>query len=624
MSETAKTLSFLAVAAVALIAGWASQPRIVDENVASRVGEDLTQDFTDPGEAKRLKIVQFNEDSATLREFEVAEEDGLWTIPSKNGYPADAERQMAEAATSLMDRKILSIASESAGDHEQFGVIDPLSPKLEVGQKGVGTHVTISDIQDKPLVDLIIGREVKDATNDQHYVREANRDVVYIVEVDPTKLSTDFEDWIEKDLLKLNAFDIQAVQLNDYSAELVPVMTQQGPAIQVAWDPRSELKLAFDEKDSKWNAEELKQFDKGSESYTEFKLSDDQQLNTEKLDALKTALDDLSIVDVDRKPAGLSANLKAGVDFLDNADARTDLRQLGFATVPARDGGGGQELISSEGEVIVTMKDGVEYVLRFGDLRLHAAGDEGEQAADATAADKAKPSDKNMSRYLFAMARFNKDAIKKPELQELPPLPDENAPAATEAPETEEAKADDAATDDAQTPIEEEEEEEEVNEAATTTEPEAPKASSLQRAGEPAPTDSNAKPTTTESTEPKSESTDSPKPKPEAAPKHSPEYERVLAERKRIETENKRKLDEYNALVAKGEQQVKDLNVRFGDWYFVVSNETFKKVRLGKDDVVQKKGTPAGEPASAGGRNSAAGAPARRCPACPPSPAWAQ
>jgi hypothetical protein len=151
MSETAKTLSFLAVALVALIAGWASQPRIVDENVASRVGEDLTRDFTDPAEAKRLKIVEFNEDSATLREFEVAEEDGLWTIPSKNGYPADAERQMAEAATSLMDRKILSIASESAGDHEQFGVIDPLSPKLEVGQKGVGTHVTISNIQDKPL-----------------------------------------------------------------------------------------------------------------------------------------------------------------------------------------------------------------------------------------------------------------------------------------------------------------------------------------------------------------------------------------------------------------------------------------------------------------------------------------
>ena len=191
MTETAKTTTFIAVALVALLAGWATRPAPADLDVESLIGEDLTKDFTDPGEAKRLKIVEFDEDSATLREFEVAEEDGLWTIPSKNGYPADAERQMAEAATSLMDREILAVASESAADHEQYGVVDPQSPKLEAGQKGVGTRVTISDIQDKPLVDLIIGREVKDATNDQHYVREANRDVVYVVEIDPTRLSNE-------------------------------------------------------------------------------------------------------------------------------------------------------------------------------------------------------------------------------------------------------------------------------------------------------------------------------------------------------------------------------------------------------------------------------------------------
>jgi hypothetical protein len=625
MSETAKTLTFLAVAAVALLAGWASQPRIVNENVGSRVGQVLSEGFTDPAEAKRLKITAFNEDSATLREFEVAEEDGLWTIPSKDGYPADAERQMAEAATSLMDRKILAIASESAGDHEQLGVIDPLSPKMEAGQKGVGTHVTISDIQDKPLVDLIIGRAVKDATNDQHYVREANRDVVYIAEVDPTKLSTDFEDWIEKDLLKLNAWDIQKVQINDYSAELQPVMTPQGMAIQVAWDPRSELKLTYDDKDSNWSAEELKEFDKGTESYTEFKVADDQQLNTEKLDALKTALDDLAIVDVDHKPAGLSADLKAGVDFLDNPEARKDLRTLGFATVPNRDGSAGQELISSEGEVIVTMKDGVEYVLRFGDLRLNT-GDDAENAADpgaaeATAAEKAKAGDKSVQRYLFAMARFNENAIKKPELEALPPLPtEEEAPAATDkesatAPETPEAKAD----DDANAPVEEEEEEE----AAIETDP--AEASSLQRAGETTDAKEADKPETdnaetdnvaTDQAEADKSEAEANAPAAAPEPKHSPEYERILAERKRIEIENQRKLDEYNALVAKGKEQVKELNLRFGDWYFVVSDETFKKVRLGKNDVVQKKGAPA----SAGGNNSAAGAPGSAIPGLPGFP----
>ena len=577
MSESAKTTTFIAIALVALVAGWASRPTSVDVNVGTLVGENLTKGFTDPGEARRLKIVEFNEASATLQEFEVAEEDGLWTIPSKNGYPADAERQMAEAATSLMDRKILAIASENAGDHEQFGVIDPLSPKLEAGQKGVGTRVTISDIHDKPLADLVIGREVKGTTNNQHYVREANRDVVYIVEIDPKRLSTNFENWIEKDLLKLNAWDIQDVQINDYTAELQPVMTPQGLAIQVAWDPRSELKIGYDDNASKWTPEELKAFDKDSSSYTEFKLADDEELNTEKLNALKTALDDLAIVDVDRKPAGLSENLKAGVDFLDNAEARKDLRSLGFATVPARDGSGGQELISSEGEAIVTMKDGVEYVLRFGDLRMDTGGKvsgatDAEHPAEATAAEKAKAGDKSVQRYLFAMARFNEAAVQKPKLEALPPLP-----------------------------------EEEPQEKSTEPTENSETASSLQRAGEP---------TQTETEKPEASKTETPAQK-------SPEYERVLAERKRIETENQRQQDEYQALLEKGRQEVKDLNLRFGDWYFVVANDTFKKVRLGRDDVVKKKSANANS-TSADANTSAAGAPGSALPGLPSIPGLGQ
>ena len=64
---------------------------------------------------------------------------------------------------------------------------------------------------------------------------------------------------------------------------------------------------------------------------------------------------------------------------------------------------------------------------------------------------------------------------------------------------------------------------------------------------------------------------------------------------------------------------MKDLNLRFGDWYFVVSNDTFQKVRLSRDDVIKKKGAP-GEPASAGGQNSPAGAPGTAIPGLPSLP----
>jgi hypothetical protein len=134
MTENVKTTVFVAVGLLALLVALVTGPRAADESTDDGLrGKVLTEHFSNPDDAKRLRIVRFDEDTATLREFEVAEQDGLWSIPSKDGYPADGQRQMAEAATSLMDRKILDVVSHNAGDHEQFGVVDPLSPKLEVG-----------------------------------------------------------------------------------------------------------------------------------------------------------------------------------------------------------------------------------------------------------------------------------------------------------------------------------------------------------------------------------------------------------------------------------------------------------------------------------------------------------
>src|SRR5438105_1607506 len=221
MSENAKTITFVVIGLVAIAIGVATSPSSAELDKNSLVGKNLTDKFDSPEVAKRLRIVRFDEDTGTPHEFQVAEQNGLWTIPSKDGYPADAAKQMAEAATSLMDRKMLSVVSNNGGDHEQYGVIDPMTPKLEPGQKGVGTRVTMSDAEGKPIVDLIVGKGVHDAEK-QRYARVAGQDLVYVIEIDPSKFSTNFEDWIEKGLLKLHACDLQQVQIKDYSAELVP------------------------------------------------------------------------------------------------------------------------------------------------------------------------------------------------------------------------------------------------------------------------------------------------------------------------------------------------------------------------------------------------------------------
>ena len=34
---------------------------------------------------------------------------------------------------------------------------------------------------------------------------------------------------------------------------------------------------------------------------------------------------------------------------------------------------------------------------------------------------------------------------------------------------------------------------------------------------------------------------------------------------------------------------MKELNDRFADWYFIISDDVYKKIHLGRDDIVKKK-----------------------------------
>lgn len=602
MTETAKTLVFIAIGAVALLGAYfldaGSQP-IQDEEL---VGASLnsTLDVDDP---KGLRIIKFEPATASTREFKVAAVDGVWRIPSKEDYPADATRQMAEAANALIDRRILRVNAKSADAHDELGVADPLSGKLDSNSRGVGTRVIMTDADEKVLVDMIIGKKVKDAEG-QRYVRNSNQDIVYVVELNADSLSTNFDKWIEDDLLKLSPFDIRKVFINDYSAELSLGMTPDGQIVpQVNWDRRGEITLNYSNDEAKWQLAELKKFDRQKGELVEDAAAEDEEVNQDSLGELRTGLDDLLIVDVAKKPAGLSDSLKAGDDFLKNREAREDLLAKGFSPVPLKDGA--PEILSSEGEVVCTMRDGVEYVLRFGQLQVQtdSAADgeeppseaEGDDAAakpgDEAAAEK-KPDDssdeKNLRRYLFVMARFNGDIIEQPKLKELPPLPEgAEAPAET-APATEgEAPAEEPAAD-------------------------APGGDQPEAAGELEPTDEETpseEPTAgaaadAEAVAEDPAATEPPAEGAEADPKSS-ELERIMAERKAIEEENQRLLDEYKETVDGGKKKVTELNQRFGDWYYVISNDVYKQIHLGRAQVIKKKEKPAEAGGAPGGEAAA-------------------
>ena len=117
---------------------------------------------------------------------------------------------------------------------------------------------------------------------------------------------------------------------------------------------------------------------------------------------LKEALDGLEIVNVERKPVNLGADLRAEKGFANDQSGIESLLRRGF--YPVSMPGGEVEVLSAEGEVLCRTKEGVEYVLRFG----------GVEGVD-TESDEGK-----LNRFLLVSARVNDGHFPEPELETLP------------------------------------------------------------------------------------------------------------------------------------------------------------------------------------------------------------
>jgi len=387
-----------------LLLGWLAQPRYQSREVKPEAERILFPELTDVQKAASLEVVKYDEELATLQPFKVVQAGGVWVLPSHQNYPADARDHLAAAATELVDLESLDVVSSSAADHETYGVIEPDPEKIKPGMVGVGELIEIRDAGGNKLARLVVGKEDKRPGTSAaggkklRFVRKAGQDPVYRVEIDTSKFTTRFDDWIEKDLLKLSPWDVRRAVLDDYSLGAV----ESGGRIRVEQNRKDRIEVAYDDKDQRWTLARLEAFGGGPESKLET-LGEAEELASPRLNDLRNALGDLKIVDVVRKPAGLSAELKAEEKFTADQEAVRSMQQRGF--LPLKSG----DILSTDGETIVGMKDGVEYVLRFG-----AGTSVGNGSGEDVAADDAT------GRYLLVMARFNESLLEKPVLEEVP------------------------------------------------------------------------------------------------------------------------------------------------------------------------------------------------------------
>lgn len=527
MNENKKTITFLVAAIVAVAIATFTSPTKRDPSAKPNLmGQALFESF-DPRAVTGIEIVEVDEEDIQTKSIEVTQTDKGWFIrrPGKADYPANADNQLKDVASILFDLRIIDQAGEGAGEHSKLGVLDP--SKADPTQSGIGRLIHLKNSSGSNLASLIIGEEVEGLPS-TYFVRKPEQNAVFRVEVRNARdVSSKFVDWVEQDFLDLDKFKIRQVTLDNYDVNLA-----QGQI------NRSNNPYVLNFADSKW-------------SLSGSALKDSEELNKEALDAMKDALDDLEIIDVERKPEILVKNLEQGREFFNNLrDANNQavvqsLQQKGFYTIAAKDASGQTvpKVVSNKGEVLVGMESGVEYVLRFGEI--YRGPEEDENASGD-------------SRYIYAFARVNESLLSPPELEPLP------SAGGAKGPEGEKGPVAKPGTPPNFTPPT----------APPSITPPPPPAGATAKTSQKSP----------EVTENNSSST-----KDAQQAKKKAEQDAEVA---RIKASNARKQGEYDAKVAKARQKVSELNQNLAGWYYVISNDVYKKIRLDRPSFVKSKENP--------------------------------
>ncbi|MXX02717.1 MAG: DUF4340 domain-containing protein [Gemmatimonadetes bacterium] len=341
MDETRKTLAFVAAAVVVTAAAFLAAPADPTPEAFSDRGEAFFPDFVDPNDAVSLEVIDFDEATGGIVAFSVAFKGTRWRIPSHHNYPADDKDRLARTAAGLIEVRKDDVVAEIAADHEALGVVDPLDESI-ASLSGRGKRVTIKDGNDNLLADLIVGRNVPGREGQYRYLRVPGQKRTYAARFD-VDVSSRFGDWIEKDLLEVDQARIDQVILKDYSIDEGTRMLNQRDTIVLS---------------------------KGDADWTANRMRTGQQVDAVKMEDLLKALDELTIVGVRPKPAGLTRSLEDNDEGISiTRGDLASLQQKGYYFT------GDGQLVSNEGETQVRTEDGVLYTLRFGEI-VYGAGDE--------------------------------------------------------------------------------------------------------------------------------------------------------------------------------------------------------------------------------------------------------
>ena len=84
-------------------------------------GGKFFPELTSLDQAQGLEVFEWDSQLSAYNAFKIAFKDGVWTIPSKQGYPADAENKIGKIASALMALEKTKLRTSREEDHVRLG-----------------------------------------------------------------------------------------------------------------------------------------------------------------------------------------------------------------------------------------------------------------------------------------------------------------------------------------------------------------------------------------------------------------------------------------------------------------------------------------------------------------------
>ncbi len=211
MKPFVNTLAMAIIAVIASVLAWQYFPKNEVGETNVKIGQPLLEGDTayETGDVYRVAIQRYDRELDTAKDIELSRVSGSWVIPEKNDFLASNAERISGVIDSLRDKKILDMPSDQQNDHEEFGVVD--LTEAGASRTGVGTMLTLEDSRRNPLARIIVGKAADDSS--KRFVRFPGQPQIYVIDFDESLLSTEFNDWVDGDLLRFGNQQVQLQQL---------------------------------------------------------------------------------------------------------------------------------------------------------------------------------------------------------------------------------------------------------------------------------------------------------------------------------------------------------------------------------------------------------------------------